>query len=204
MITTKFTIKLSSDSASGVAVNKFNNKGKLFDSQNQYVHEDVTSRTITDHFIYVDIAKSVVFFQRFIRARRFTLCFLAKQQSSNPIIQTIHFSHVSGYVLIYIPLTQLSFILAWSTFQAHVFAGNILNVGESASYPVVDGNIHLILSLLGLFTFILIFRVNNMKLVIPVQYGINSVNNIINLQYGLIIDRYNKVISNELFQNIFI
>ncbi|CAL6087742.1 Hypothetical_protein [Hexamita inflata] len=58
-------------------------------------------------------------------------------------------------VHLYIPLTQLSFILAWSTFQAHVFAGNILNVGEPASYPVVDGNIHLILSLLGLLLFAL-------------------------------------------------
>ncbi|CAL6024957.1 Hypothetical_protein [Hexamita inflata] len=56
---------------------------------------------------------------------------------------------------LYIPLTQLSFILAWSTFQAHVFAGNILNVGESASYPVIDGNIHLILQLLGLLLFAL-------------------------------------------------
>ncbi|CAL5974290.1 Hypothetical_protein [Hexamita inflata] len=66
----------------------------------------------------------------------------------------IAFRMCPQYVL-YIPLTQLSFILAWSTFQAHVFAGNILNVGESASYPVVDGNIHLILSLLGLLLFAL-------------------------------------------------
>ncbi|CAL6012679.1 Hypothetical_protein [Hexamita inflata] len=69
--------------------------------------------------------------------------------------------HVNGVVIqqqvrLYIPLTQLSFILAWSTFQAHVFAGsNILNVGELASYPVVDGNIHLILQLLGLLLFAL-------------------------------------------------
>ncbi|CAL5977428.1 Hypothetical_protein [Hexamita inflata] len=55
----------------------------------------------------------------------------------------------------YIPLTQLSFILAWSTFQAHVFAGNILRVEEAASYPAVDGNINLILSLLGLLLFVL-------------------------------------------------
>ncbi|CAL6034771.1 Hypothetical_protein [Hexamita inflata] len=45
------------------------------------------------------------------------------------------------YLIVPNIITQLSFILAWSTFQAHVFAGNILNVGESASYPVIDGNI---------------------------------------------------------------
>ncbi|CAL6015758.1 Hypothetical_protein [Hexamita inflata] len=56
---------------------------------------------------------------------------------------------------IYISLTQLSFILAWSTFQAHIFAGNILHVEEEASYPFIDGNIHLILSHLGLLLFAL-------------------------------------------------
>ncbi|CAL6036766.1 Hypothetical_protein [Hexamita inflata] len=64
------------------------------------------------------------------------------------IQQMLHFNE-------YIYPTQLSFILAWSTFQAHVFTGNILNVGEPASYPAVDGNIHLILSLLGLLLFAL-------------------------------------------------
>ncbi|CAL6075766.1 Hypothetical_protein [Hexamita inflata] len=69
-------------------------------------------------------------------------------------IISLYWNHYK-YPNLYIPLTQLSFILAWSTFQAHVFAGNILNVGESASYPVIDGNIHLILSLLGLLLFAL-------------------------------------------------
>ncbi|CAL6057717.1 Hypothetical_protein [Hexamita inflata] len=97
---------------------------------------------------------------------------------------------------LYIPLTQLSFILAWSTFQAHVFAGNILNVGEPASYPVIDGNIHLILQLLGLLLF---------ALTICQQLYCYQDTKFINSSYFIMLIYYlqnlniNKVISGSIF-----
>ncbi|CAL6021193.1 Hypothetical_protein [Hexamita inflata] len=68
--------------------------------------------------------------------------------------EVLRISTITSFHLKYIPLTYLSFILAWSTFQAHVFTGNI-RVREAASQPVVDGNIHLILQLIGFFNLLL-------------------------------------------------